>query len=117
MPTVFLPGSREEYGLALEALLQAPALDAPAAFTANARRFLHHEVFHASLDLSEFLADENGFPGMVLLKSFDPARLLDSEALSVIREGILHGRPFESGRGRASGRALRARPKGQAAGL
>lgn len=117
VPTVFLPGSRDEYGLALEALLKAPALDSPAAFTANARRFLHHEVFHASLDLSEFLADETGFPGMVLLKSFDPARLLDSEALSVIREGILHGRRFESGRGRASGRAVRARPKVAAAGL
>jgi hypothetical protein len=62
VPTVFIPASRAEYGLALEALLQAPALDGPSAFTANARRFLHHEVFHASLDLSEFLATSPGFP-------------------------------------------------------
>ena len=117
VPTVFLPASRAEYGLALEALLQAPALDVPSAFTANARRFLHHEVFHASLDLSEFLADEPGFPGMVLLKSFDPKRLLDSEVLSVIRDGILHGRPFESGRGSGSGQVVGTRPKVAPAGL
>jgi len=98
IPTVFFPATRTEYGLALEALLHAPVLLAPEEFAANARRFLHHELFHASLDLSEFLTDEPGFPGMVLLKPFDPRRLLDSEALSVIRDGILHGSPFETAR-------------------
>ncbi len=98
IPTVFFPATRAEYGLALEALLHAPALLAPEGFAANARRFLHHELFHASLDLSEFLTDEPGFPGMVLLKPFDPRRLLDSEALSVIRDGILHDGPFETAR-------------------
>jgi hypothetical protein len=98
VPTVFFPATRAEYGQALEALLAAPALLAPEAFSANARRFLHHELFYASLDLSEFLTDEPGFPGMVLLKPFDPGRLLGSEALTVIREGILHGGPFEAKR-------------------
>jgi len=117
VPTVFLPGSRSEYRLALKALLQAPALHAPEAFSANARRFLHHELFHASLDLREFLTDEPGFPGMVLLKSFDPARLLESAALTVIREGILYGGPFEIGRTRKAGRVPLGRQLGAAAEL
>ena len=101
VPTVFFPTTRAEYGLALEALLGAPALLASETFSANARRFLHHELFRASLDLSKFLMDEPGFPGMVLLKDFGPERLLDSEALTVIRDGILHGGPFETARSSA----------------
>lgn len=95
IPTVFFPASRAEYAMALEALLRAPVLLEPEAFATNARAFLYHELFHASLDLSEFLVDEPGFPGMVLLRPFDPARLLDSEPLSVIRRGIVDGQPFE----------------------
>ena len=98
VPTVFLPGSRREYGLALQALLAAPAIAAPPAFAANARRFLHHELFHASLDLGEFLADEPGLPGMVLLRAFEPRRLLEAVALTTVRDGILHAVPYRTGR-------------------
>jgi hypothetical protein len=102
VPTVFFPASRAEYGMALEAMLDAPRLQAPEIFAATARRFLHHELFHASLDLSEFLEDEAGFPGMVLFKPFEPRRLLDSPALTVIRDGILQESPFETRRPAAS---------------
>jgi hypothetical protein len=95
VPTVFLPGTRREYGLALRALLEAETLSVPDAFAAHARRFLYHELFRASLDLSEFLDQEPGFPGMVLLRRFDPRRLEASEALGAIRAGILAGAPFE----------------------
>lgn len=98
VPTVFLPGSRREYRMALQALLDAPAIVAPPPFAANARRFLHHELFHASLDLGEFLEDEPGFPGMVLFRPFVPRRLLEAEALTAIRDGILHALPFQAGR-------------------
>ncbi|MBM3122965.1 MAG: hypothetical protein FJZ97_12395 [Chloroflexi bacterium] len=94
VPTVFLPATRREYGLALQALLEADTLSVPDVFAAYARRFLYHELFRASLDLSEFLTDEPGFPGMVLLRRFDPQRLVDSEALAAIRAGILDGAPF-----------------------
>ena len=97
VPTVFLPSTRREYGLALEALLEADSLSVPGAFAAYARRFLHHELFRASLDLSEFLEQEPGFPGMVLLRRFDPRRLVASEALAAIRAGVLNGAPFEVG--------------------
>jgi hypothetical protein len=117
VPTVFYPATRSEYGLALEALLEASVVRAPQHFSDNARRFLHHELFHASLDLSEFLSDEPGFPGMVLLKPFDPRRLLDSAALTVIRDGILQGRPFEVGGARKSVKSMRRRRSGAAAGL
>ncbi len=100
VPTVFLPGSRREYGLALQALLDAPAIAAPPPFAANARRFLHHELFHASLDLSEFLLDEPGFPGMVHFRPFEPRRLLEAETLAAIRDGILHAGTFQTGRPR-----------------
>ncbi len=117
MPTVYHPATRAEYGLALRALLEAPVVRAPQSFSDNARRFLHHELFHASLDLSEFLIEEPGFPGMVLLKPFDPRRLMDSEALTAIREGILHGMPFEAGRARETGRARRSQRASAPAGL
>jgi hypothetical protein len=94
-PTVFLPATRREYALALEALLTAETLSVPSAFAVHARRFLHHELFRASLDLSEFLEQEPGFPGMALFRRFDPRRLLESEALVAIRAGILDGAPFE----------------------
>ncbi len=97
IPTAFLPATRREYGLALRALLEAGTLSVPGAFAAHARRFLHHELFRASLDLSEFLEQEPGFPGMVLLRRFDPRRLVASEALAAIRAGVLKGAPFEAG--------------------
>jgi hypothetical protein len=81
VPTVFLPASRAEYGLALEALLQAPALDVPAAFTDNADDSCTGSSTPADLRSS---ADELGFPGMVLFGS-RPGALAGLGVLSVIR--------------------------------
>src|SRR3990170_685064 len=94
LPTVFFPSSRDAYRDQLQAFLNAVRIDVPPEFAKNARRFLAFELFHASLDFSEFLEGDSEFPGMVQLKLFDPRDLSDNAALSVVRQGILEGTPF-----------------------
>jgi hypothetical protein len=94
LPTTFFPKSREAYLKQLEEFLETDSLIVSSDYSMNARRFLHHELFHASLDLSEFLIPYPNQPGMTLLNSFDPSIIESSDALKVITQGILHGRPF-----------------------
>ena len=60
----------------------------------NARRFLYHELYRASLDLSAFLEPYPGVPGMVTFSEFDPQALAQSRELGTIQDGILRGRTF-----------------------
>lgn len=94
IPTVFFPGSREEYVRELEALLEATDLQTPPQFIHNSRAFLYHELYRASLDFSPFLSPLPGAPGMVKLADFDPTQLDRSPSMEVIRRGILDGEPF-----------------------
>jgi len=89
LPTVHFPGSPAEYDARLSELLRAPAIEAPPEFRRNARRFLHFELFQASLDLSRFLAPYPYHPGMVTLRDFEPEALRSSPELQEIRAGIL----------------------------
>jgi len=93
-PTVFFPASRKEYLSEFEKMLRAEAIHIPQEFAANGRRFLYEELYRASLDLSEFIRPYPRQKGMILFTDFEPARLLLSPALDVIREGILKGKPF-----------------------
>jgi len=61
------------------------------------RRKSNHELFAASLDLSEFLESDESLQGMVTFSGFSPDRLLSSLPLEVIRNGILHDTPFLPG--------------------
>ena len=94
IPTVYFPEDRDGYDVLLSRLLGADDLAYPETFRRNARAYLFHEVFHGSLDLSEFLVPDRSLAGMVSFASFDPARLTQSPALEVIRRGILEGEPF-----------------------
>jgi hypothetical protein len=94
VPTVYTVSDSEEYFAELEALLSQDRSSVPPEFAHNSRAFLHSELFHASLDLSEFLAPFPDAPGMVGFSEFDPARLGDSLALGRIVEGILDGAEF-----------------------
>jgi hypothetical protein len=94
IPTVFYPGSRAEYGRELEALLESDDLRTPPQFVNNARAFLYHELYRASLDFSPFLAPLPGAPGMVRLTDFDLGQLDRSPSIDVVRRGILDGAPF-----------------------
>ncbi|MCJ7568829.1 MAG: hypothetical protein MUO58_14955, partial [Anaerolineales bacterium] len=58
------------------------------------RSFLYHELFAASLDLSEFLRPDESLQGMVTFSDFSPDRLRSSLQLEVIRNGILHDTLF-----------------------
>jgi hypothetical protein len=97
MPTVFFPPSREAYVKDLRRMLRGEAIEVSPEFASNARRFLSYELYQASLDLSEFLLPYPGKPGMVMFSGFSPDAISRDEELTVIRDGILEGRPFVKG--------------------
>jgi hypothetical protein len=96
LATVLFPASRPEYHARLEKLLQADAVPVPVEHVRNARRFLHFELFRASLDLGRFLEPFPAFPGMVRLARFDPQELVGEgcRERAVLLRGILQGESF-----------------------
>jgi hypothetical protein len=94
IPTVFFPESREKYEESLLRFINTQEIEVPPAFRENARSFLFHELFAASLGLSEFLEPDESLQGMVTFSGFSPDRLRDSNSLETIRNGILHDTPF-----------------------
>lgn len=93
--TVFLPDDREAYLSRLEEMLSAEEVRAPDDHARNGRRFLYRELYHASLDFSDYLEPYPSLPGMVRFTEFDPARLRSAPEFEVTRQGILEGAPFE----------------------
>ena len=85
---------QRHYARALEELLAGSSEEAPEGAVDNARQFLHHELYRASLDLSEFLTPYPDAPGMVSLAKFSGERIGSSEAIEIIVRGILDERPF-----------------------
>ena len=96
VPTVFFPATHQEYLDKLGLFLAASAIDVPAEFAANARRFLGYELYHASLDLSHFLGPYPNHPGMVELQPFDPRGLVSSPVLGSIAGGIMSRSSFRA---------------------
>ena len=97
IPTVVFPESQKKYEERLLGFLDAQEIEVPPSFQENARSFLFHELFAASLDLSEFLEPDKSLQGMVTFSVFSPDRLQSSRPLEVIRNGILHDTPFLQG--------------------
>jgi hypothetical protein len=95
VPTVYLPETRQAYRQMLEIFLEQPAIEVPESFARYARAFLYRELFHASLDFSEFLVDDRHMPGMVVFSDFAPSRLAEAEVMEVLRHGFLDGQGFE----------------------
>jgi hypothetical protein len=96
MATTTFPTSRSDYLRTLEAFLGSERIDVTQAQSRNARTFLYYELFHASLDLSEFLVADPELEGMVRFSNFAPGRLAEADIFRVLREGILEGKPFVS---------------------
>jgi hypothetical protein len=94
-PTVFMPETRLAYQQTLETFLEQPAIEVPESFSRYARAFLYRELFHASLDFSEFLSDDQQMPGMVVFSDFQPSRLVEANVMQIVRNGILGGQGFE----------------------
>jgi hypothetical protein len=92
--TVFFPADAEAYWLELARLLSEKSIQIPERFQRNARKFLYHELFRASLDLTPYLEIDPTLKGMVTLKEFDPEELRESPSLNAIISGILQGHEF-----------------------
>jgi hypothetical protein len=93
-PTVTFPEDRAAYDRTLQAFLEMPTIAFDEAQRRQARRFLHDELFKASLDFSRFLQPFDLAPGMVHLRDFPAAAYLESDEARVLAGGILHGQPF-----------------------
>jgi len=92
--TVVFPTSRQAYLDQLDRFVAAERLEVSEQTRQNAKAFLYHELYNASLDLAEFLLPYRSMPGMVVFSDFDPRSLEDHPTLAVIRDGVLEGSPF-----------------------
>jgi hypothetical protein len=93
LPTVFFPQTIAEHRSTMEAFLKAPAIDAPAEFRRNARRFLYFQLFRTSLPFGDFLVPSVR-KTQTRLRSFEPPRLLGSPAVQAVLEGLLENGDF-----------------------
>ena len=91
LETSFYPASAEEYNQLLEGFLSADAINVPAHFQHNARRFLYYQLYATSLEFSDFLEDDQVWKGYVKLKEFPPELLTPqrSTTVAVLLDGIL----------------------------
>lgn len=96
LPTVFFPQTPEDYRQMAETFLAADAIEVPAEFRRNARRFLYYQLFRTSLPFDDFLQEDGLWNGYVLLKPFPWQKLLpqNSPTMRAILEGILSQKQF-----------------------
>ncbi|MEN4042932.1 MAG: hypothetical protein ROW39_11335 [Anaerolineaceae bacterium] len=96
LPTVFFPPTPHAYRHAAEDFLSAESIAIPPEFRSNARRFLHYQLFRASLPFDDLLREDGFWQGYVALKPVEWTALLpkNSKTLRTIVRGILHDTPF-----------------------
>jgi hypothetical protein len=92
-PTVFFPQTIEGVRGKMKEFLEAEKIDIPAEFKRNARRFLYYQLFRTSLPFSDFL-EPSVRTTQTRLKSFELERLVESNAIKVILDGLLDGGDF-----------------------
>jgi len=92
-PTVFFPQTIEEVRSKMKEFLATDAIDVPFEFKRNARRFLYYQLFRTSLPFAEFL-EPSVRTTQTRLKSFALEELTRSEAVKVIKDGVLEGGDF-----------------------
>jgi hypothetical protein len=92
-PTVFFPRTVDGMRKTMREFLAAERIEVPPEFKRNARRFLYYQLFRTSLPFGNFL-DPSVRTTQTRLKSFDLEKLLDSESVKVILEGVLLGGDF-----------------------
>jgi len=92
-PTVFFPQTVENVRRKMKELLDAEKIEVPAEFKRNARRFLYYQLFRTSLPFDEFL-EPSVRTTQTRLKTFQVEKLLESEAVKAILEGVLEGGDF-----------------------
>ncbi len=92
-PTVFFPQTIEDVRSKMKEFLAVDVIDVPLEFQRNARRFLYYQLFKTSLPFGDFL-EPSVRTTQTKLKSFDLNKLVMSESVKVIKEGILDGEEF-----------------------
>ena len=92
-PIVFFPQTIEEQRRKMKEFLDAEAIDVPAEFKRNARRFLYYQLFRTSLPFARFLKPSVRTT-QTRLKSFELEELLAGDAVKVILDGVLEGGDF-----------------------
>jgi len=92
-PTVFFPQSVGGVKEKMEEFLDTEAIEVPAEFRRNARRFLYYQLYKTSLPFGEFL-EPSVRTTQTRLKPFELDELLGSDAIQVILKGVLEDRDF-----------------------
>ncbi|MDK1119503.1 MAG: hypothetical protein QGM50_12045 [Anaerolineae bacterium] len=93
IPTVFFPQSVEKAKKTLAEFLDADKIDVPPEFQYNARRFLYYQLFRTSLPFGEFLKPSVRTT-QTRLRSFRIDELLKSDAINVIKKGLIEDGEF-----------------------
>ena len=96
-PTVFFPQTIDEVRRKMKEFLAAETIDVPLEFKRNARRFLYYQLFRTSLPFGEFL-EPSVRTTQTRLKSFGLEELVRSEAVKVIKDGVLEAGFFREKR-------------------
>ena len=92
-PTVFYPGSSDEYLALVREFLAADKVTQPLEFTREARRVLYFQAFRTALPFGDFLSPHHRM-GYAYLKHFSVQQLAHSSAIEAIYGGVVNGKPF-----------------------
>jgi hypothetical protein len=92
-PIVFFPQTVDEVRGKMKEFLAADAVDVPLEFKRNARRFLYYQLFRTSLPFGAFL-EPSVRTTQTKLKLFTLDELVRSDAVKVIKDGVLEGGDF-----------------------
>jgi hypothetical protein len=93
-PTVTFPTTLAEYRRLLREYLGSAHVPFEESHRLHARRFLHDELFTASIDFSGFVEPFEQAPGMVHLRPFRPESFFESREAEILAKGIVEGMPF-----------------------
>jgi len=92
-PTVFFPRTVDEIRRKMKEFLELEKIEVPPEFKRNARRFLYYQLFRTSLPFGDFL-EPSVRTTQTRLKTFRLEKLLESDAVKVILDGLLAGGDF-----------------------
>jgi hypothetical protein len=92
-PTVFFPQTVEDVRTKMKDFLDAEKIDVPPEYKRNARRFLYYQLFRTSLPFGDFL-EPSVRTTQARLKTFGFDKLLKSDAIQTILDGLLNNGDF-----------------------
>ncbi len=92
-PTVFFPQTVDEVRRKMKEFLEDEKIEVPPEFKRNARRFLYYQLFRTSLPFGDFL-EPSVRTTQTRLKTFKLEKLLRSEAIQTIFDGLLNNGDF-----------------------